>query len=105
MNPLLMHGAVHIDSRGKFAFVRHEYSAKILSHYTPDTTVVRAWQGHRKESKWFYVSAGSFLVRLVKFDSWEVPSLDLGHSEFILSAMESQILFIPGGYANGFQAA
>ncbi len=107
MAPFLIQGGVHDDSRGKIAFVNDFDMAKVQRFYAispRDTAIVRAWQGHKIESKWFYVVKGSFLVRLIKIDNWESPSLHLSPTEFILEASNSQVLYIPGGYANGFKA-
>jgi dTDP-4-dehydrorhamnose 3,5-epimerase-like enzyme len=79
--------------------VKRQYVIEI-----PDTTIVRAWQGHKKEQKWFYVVAGSFKVLAVKPDNWLAPSADLPVEEFEITAATPEILHIPGGYANGFKA-
>jgi dTDP-4-dehydrorhamnose 3,5-epimerase len=68
------------------------------------TDVIRAWQGHRNERKWFYVVSGKFKVAAVEVDDWENPSADLVCYEFDLSADKPAILQIPAGYANGFKA-
>ena len=44
------------------------------THY--DIEVVRAWQGHTIESRWFRCVKGSFNVKLVEIDNWENPSND-----------------------------
>ena len=44
---------------------------------------------------------GSFLVGLVKPDNWKNPSKDLKVETIILNELESKILHIPPGYANG----
>ena len=74
----------------------------VIEH--PDIEIVRAWQGHQKEQKWFYVISGSFKVELVKPDNWENPSPDLKPEEYILKAEDNRVLHIPGGRANGFKA-
>jgi dTDP-4-dehydrorhamnose 3,5-epimerase len=70
----------------------------------PDLQVTRAWQGHKKENKWFYVVEGGFLIAWVKIDDWEKPSSGLEADHRLLYARKSDILHIPGGYANGFRA-
>ena len=64
----------------------------------------RAWQAHREESKYFYCTTGTFLIALVKIDDWENPSETLEYLTFELSAEKSQVLVVPGGYANGMLA-
>lgn len=63
----------------------------------PKLGVIRAWQGHKKETKWFYAAKGSFLVKMVDMDS-------LGKKEYMLKDTESIVLEISGGHYNGFEA-
>jgi dTDP-4-dehydrorhamnose 3,5-epimerase len=69
-----------------------------------DTSIVRAWQGHKVEQKWFYVIEGSFKIVLVKPDEWEDPSDNLTALQFTLSSINQQVLHVPGNFANGFKA-
>ena len=95
------------DHRGMLAFCNDFSLEPIVRFYeiTPkDTNIIRAWQAHKKESKWFYCTQGEFEVKLVKVDSFEKPSEDLTVFTHELKADEPEILFIPGGYANGFKA-
>ena len=77
----------------RFYFIKH-----------PDTSVVRAWQGHEIEKKYFYPITGSFIVAWVKIDDFENPSENLIPEYHLLSAQNSEILSIPKGYANGLKA-
>lgn len=107
MHPALIKGGMHSDNRGVLTFfndfdmslVKRFY---IVAHF--DDTVVRAWQGHQCEQKWFYVVEGSFKVILVKPDNWNRPSVNLPYQEFLLNAQNNDILNIPAGLATGFQA-
>ncbi len=69
-----------------------------------NTDTVRAWQGHRKEEKWFYVVEGAFKIVLVEPDNWENPSNELTTEEFVLKSSRNQVLHVPGNFANGFRA-
>jgi dTDP-4-dehydrorhamnose 3,5-epimerase-like enzyme len=108
MDPIeIIAGEIFSDHRGEISFINDFEMGSIKRFYTiqhPGTTIVRAWQGHKNESKWFFVSAGVFQVKLVKIDNWECPSNELRVHEFVLSADKCQVLKIPGGYANGFRA-
>lgn len=64
----------------------------------PTTDLIRAWQGHQHETKWFFVSRGRFQVQLVSIQNEEARFL------FDLTAEENQVLEIPPGYYNGFRA-
>ena len=105
--PEVISGSVHTDQRGSISFVNDFTFAGIKRFYTiepADSTIIRAWQGHRYESKWFHVVAGSFKVVAVKVDNWESPSDGCEMFEYDLSAGTPAVLHIPSGYANGFKA-
>lgn len=100
-------GGTHTDDRGTLSFFNNFDMKRVRRFYQiehPDSTIIRAWQAHQIEQKWFYVIQGSFKVVLVKPDNWTNPSADLPHEDFILKSGENHVLHIPGGYANGFQA-
>jgi dTDP-4-dehydrorhamnose 3,5-epimerase-like enzyme len=67
------------------------------------TNLIRAWQGHFKERKWFYAASGGFEVQTIPINSFGKPDSAQRH-KWILSAAESAVLAIPGGYLNGFRA-
>jgi dTDP-4-dehydrorhamnose 3,5-epimerase len=104
---MIIQGAQFEDERGKVIFFNEFDMSGVRRFYLiehPDTLVVRAWQGHKKEQKWFYAISGSFKVVLVQPDNWERPSPELKAEEFLLKAGDNTILHIPGNYANGFKA-
>ncbi|RSC93564.1 dTDP-4-dehydrorhamnose 3,5-epimerase family protein [Tenacibaculum singaporense] len=107
MKPNLIKGGKYVDERGKLEFFNDFDMSPIKRLYFTthfDTNVVRAWQGHTIESRWFYCVKGSFTVKLVKIDNWETPSDSLKVYEYKLIADKQQILHIPNGFANGFKA-
>ena len=107
MKPSLIEGKQHVDDRGTIAFANDFDMSEVKRFYyikPKDTSIIRAWQGHQKESKWFQVINGEFLVRIVQIDDWQNPSKDLPIQEFLLSADKGSILHIPKGYVNGFKA-
>lgn len=108
LNPLeLIKGGTYVDVRGslryindfKFTDVKRFY---LISHN--DISIVRAWQAHKTEHKYFYVVKGAFLLAAVAIDDWQSPSKTLSPSFYTLSDQESLMLSIPGGYANGLKA-
>lgn len=70
----------------------------------PDTKIIRAWQGHKLETKYFYVAAGAFRISWVKIDIWEQPSRDLEIHNKELNDSESEILVIGPGHATAIKA-
>ena len=103
----LINGGIYKDDRGAL-FHANDFNlsgVKRMYHiHQSDTGVIRGWQGHQKEQKWFHCIQGSFIVKLIEIDDWSNPSCECEHLSFVLSDDPCQVLHIPGGYANGFKA-
>ena len=96
----LITGATHTDARGKLDHINNLDLSSVKRFYkiTPaDTEIVRAWQVHKIESKWFHCVKGSFEVKIVNLEIREL-------STFILDSTEMEVLYIPRNHANGFRA-
>lgn len=106
MLPEIIEGNRHSDERGTVRFVNSFDFKGVQRFYTiqPAKGMVRAWQGHQKESKWFYASKGSFIIQLIPLNSEGLPRENAEPKSYHLTDMESKILRIPGGYLNGFSA-
>jgi dTDP-4-dehydrorhamnose 3,5-epimerase len=105
--PEFISGGLFTDERGKLSFVNDFNMQQVKRFYMiehPNEEIVRAWQGHKLEQKWFYVVSGGFKIIVVKPDDWIDPSNKIWSTEFILSADSQGVLHIPGGYVNGFKA-
>lgn len=105
--PEIIKGGSFSDERGSMRFVNNFRFQDIKRFYIvkhPDTIVIRAWQGHQLEKKYFYPISGSFLVAWVKIDDFGNPSKNLIPEFRIISASSSEIISIPKGYANGLKA-
>jgi dTDP-4-dehydrorhamnose 3,5-epimerase len=105
--PNIIKGGNFTDQRGIMRFVNDFNFSDVKRFYFikhPDIEVIRAWQGHQYEKKYFYPISGSFVVAWVKIDDFNNPSKDLKPEYHILSATNSEIASIPKGYANGFKA-
>ena len=105
--PFLIKGGIFGDERGKLRFVNDFSLEGIKRFYTitqsPENGP-RAWQGHKTETKIFHCLKGAFAVRLVKIENWNKPGDNPEIKSFDLSESESEVLVIPGGYANGIKA-
>jgi len=105
--PEIIKGENFIDKRGIIRFVNDFHFKDVKRFYLIkhiDISVVRAWQGHRLEKKYFFPVSGSFVVAWVKIDDFENPSKDLKPEYHVLSAETPEILMVPKGYANGLKA-
>jgi dTDP-4-dehydrorhamnose 3,5-epimerase-like enzyme len=104
---VIINGGAFNDARGQLNYVNDFKFEKVKRFYQivhTDISVIRAWQGHQIEHKYFYVSTGAFLLAWVLIDEWNNPSQNLEAEYQIFKASEPQILSIPPGYANGILA-
>lgn len=104
---MILKGGIHTDDRGKIAFVNDFNFNSVKRFYTihqSSTEIIRAWQGHKKEIKWFYVVKGSFRIAKVKINNWDEPQINSDIEKFTLFENKPEILMIPEGHANGFKA-
>lgn len=104
--PFEINGGLQSDERGRIVFCNDFDMKEVQRFYyiQQDISVVRAWQGHKIERKWFSVVAGRFLIAAVQPDNWSNPSKDLSVQSFLLDAAAPSVLHIPAGYANGIKA-
>lgn len=96
---MLIDGNIHSDDRGVVRFVNNFDMKRVVRMYCiePELGIVRAWQGHKKETKWFFVAKGSFMVKVVDMNTRLF-------NQYVLTSLESQVLEIPRGNYNGFEA-
>jgi dTDP-4-dehydrorhamnose 3,5-epimerase len=105
--PKLLKGGIYSDERGELiynnSFDLSEIKRMYIIRHT-DISVVRAWQGHQQEQKYFKCIKGSFVVAWKKINDFSNPT-DNNKAEFtILKESENNVLSIPPGYANGLKA-
>lgn len=103
----IIQGGIYIDNRGQISYV-NDFSMGEIERFIvirhESTSIFRAWHAHKYEKKWFYVIKGSFTLAFVKIDNWDNPSPNLIPEIFHLSSSESNVLYVPGGYAIGLKA-
>jgi len=107
MKPSIIKGAVHADTRGNLSYNNNFDASAIKRIYfieNKNTSIIRAWQGHKIEQRWFSAVTGSFKIQLIAIDNWEKPSIDLVPITFVLNADTLAILHIPAGYVSSIQA-
>lgn len=106
--PKLIQGGEYKDERGLLQFVNTFDTSKIKRVYfasNANTKIIRAWQGHKSECRWFMCVRGSFLLKIVSLENFDDDNENSKPVfEYKLKEDNTQILFIPNGYANGFQA-
>jgi dTDP-4-dehydrorhamnose 3,5-epimerase len=95
-----------VDDRGELIFCNNWLMSTVKRFYqvkNHQSGFVRAWHGHRKESKFVLAVQGSILFGAVKVDNWKRPSTNLEVERFVLSDRNPGILSIPAGYAHGYK--
>jgi dTDP-4-dehydrorhamnose 3,5-epimerase-like enzyme len=105
--PQLIKGGIHTDQRGQISFVNAMKFDAIERFYIISNSAenpLRAWQGHKIDHKYFYCIQGVIRVHYVKIDNWESPSKNLKVKSVMLSADQSNVLYIPEGYANAIES-
>lgn len=101
-------GGLHKDSRGELAFVNDFDMTQIKRFYQIthiDTSIIRGWQGHQKESKWFYCVKGSFIINAIQPTNWTLSSNEDFAVKFVLNDSNPSVLHIPNGYFTAIKAA
>lgn len=99
-------GNSHVDERGILKFFNDVDFTEVVRMYeiTPKKGVIRAWQGHKTEKKWFYCSQGRIVVNLVAISNFDEASPSLKSEKKILTEDKPEILLIAEEHANGFVA-
>lgn len=99
--------SIFSDHRGTLEFVNEENPGHYRRFYIithPDSRVVRAWQGHKKEEKAFFVIKGNFIIAALKPDNFESPGDDETPKIFNLDSHNKNLLRVPGGNYTGIKA-
>ena len=103
----IIEGEIFNDHRGQISSLNNFRFDGVKRYHLlhhPDKSVVRGWQAHQFEKKWFYCVKGSFTLAFVEIDNWENPSDDLVPQIFQMSGDDSKILCLPEGYAKSIKA-
>lgn len=106
MKPSLIKGSVFSDNRGHLKFNNDFNASEIKRIYTienKDLSVIRAWQGHKIERRWFSALQGKFIIQLIEIDNWESPSKNLEILEFVLSSETLDFLQVPSGFISSIR--
>lgn len=107
MEVQLIKGGIHADNRGVLCFC-NDFDFKNIKRFYQITQnsieIIRGWQGHKKESKWFYCNAGSFLINYVKPENWINPTGDEQVEVQLITASNPCIMYLPPNFATAIKA-
>lgn len=107
MIPKITKGGSHTDTRGT-VFYNNDFDASavkriyVIENATID--IIRAWQGHKMEQRWFSAIKGSFKIQLIEIDHWDQLSKNLEKLTFIVNSEKLDVLHVPKGYVSSIQS-
>lgn len=107
MVPEEIKGDSYTDLRGTLFYNNNFDVSEVKRIYFIEnvtTGIIRAWQGHKIEQRWFAAVSGSFKILLIKIDKWNNPSQDLKPKAFILKATTLDVLHVPSGFVSSIQS-
>lgn len=105
--PKILQGGIYTDERGELIYNNNFDLTDVKRMYIirhTDINVVRAWQGHQQEHKYFKCIKGSFVVAWKKINDFSNPDDGIPAEYTKLKEDENVVLSVPCGYANGLKA-
>lgn len=105
-SPTIINGGSHTDTRGTISYVNDFNLKGVTQFYTiqhPNTKIVRAWQGHPVNAKYFFPVKGTWVIGWLKIN-YSIPDTQWEAEHIVLKAEGNKMLYIPPGYANGLKA-
>ncbi|SFD73467.1 WxcM-like domain-containing protein [Flavobacterium phragmitis] len=107
MRPKIIEGKRHSDHRGTL-FYNNDFDVsevkRIYVIENENNEVLRRWQGHKVEQRWFSAIKGKVKIELIKIDNWNKPSHKLKSISFVIDDKELKILYVPAGYVSSIQS-
>ncbi|WP_421811688.1 dTDP-6-deoxy-3,4-keto-hexulose isomerase [Flagellimonas sp.] len=106
-NDFLITGDTFQDERGEMRFFNTLNMSEIVRFYEispANQNMIRGWQGHQQEKKWFYCLSGSFVINIIEINDFNKPSDNLTPIRIELDASNPKILAVPGGFVTGIKA-
>ena len=105
--PNIIKGGEYTDERGQICYNNDIDLSDIKRIYTIENwtdEVIRGWQGHKIERRWFSAVSGAFKIDLIAIDNWDKPSKDCRLFSFEVESDELDILCVPKGYISKIQS-
>jgi dTDP-4-dehydrorhamnose 3,5-epimerase-like enzyme len=99
--PKIIKGNSFTDIRGTIYFNNSFDTSEIKRMYiiqNSSVNIIRGWQGHKVEQRWFSSLQGEFEIYLIEVDNWETPSRGLKSIKYNLSSDKMNVLHVPPGF-------
>ena len=69
-----------------------------------NNNIIRVWQGHKVEQRWFSSLQGEFEIHLIEVDNWEILSKSLKSIKYNLSSEKMDVLYVPPGFVSSIRS-
>lgn len=106
-SPQFLEGKKHQDERGIITYNNDFDASEVKRIYTIEnnsTDLIRGWQGHKIEQRWFSAIKGAFKIQILSIAYFEKGLKDLQPYCFVLKADQMDILHVPAGFVSSIQA-
>jgi dTDP-4-dehydrorhamnose 3,5-epimerase-like enzyme len=106
LDPIITNGGHYVDHRGVLIHNNNFDASDVKRLYIIEnnSNIIRRWQGHRIEQRWFSAIKGGFEIQLIRIDDWVNPSKKLKKETFNISDKNLDILHIPDGYVTSIKS-
>ena len=105
--PKIIKGNSFTDIRGTIYFNNSFDTSEIKRMYiiqNSSVNVIRGWQGHKVEQRWFSALQGEFEINLIEVDNWETPSKYLQSIKYNLNSDKMNVLHVPPGFVSSIRS-
>jgi dTDP-4-dehydrorhamnose 3,5-epimerase-like enzyme len=105
--PKIIKGNSFTDIRGTIYFNNSFDTSEIKRMYiiqNSSINIIRGWQGHKVEQRWFSAVQGEFEIHLIEVDNWETPSKDLQSIKYNLKSDKMNVLHVPPGFVSSIRS-
>ena len=105
--PKIIKGNSFTDIRGTIYFNNSFDTREIKRMYiiqNSSVNVIRGWQGHKVEQRWFSAVQGEFEIHLIEIDNWETPSRGLQSIKYNLNSDKMNVLHVPPGFVSSIRS-
>jgi hypothetical protein len=105
--PKIIKGNSFTDIRGTIYFNNSFDISEIKRMYiiqNSSVNIIRGWQGHKVEQRWFSAVQGEFEIHLIEVDNWETPSKNLQSIKYNLNSDKMNVLHVPPGFVSSIRS-
>jgi len=101
----LVDGGITFDDRGSITYCNELDLSNFKRYYIVSNfnkSFIRAWHGHKEETKIAMPIEGTVMFCVVKVNNWKNPNKKSDIKKFVISSNQPKMLIIPSGHTHGF---